>query len=69
MTRTVDDTDFTKDENPLKFWKINTPILSTIAKNMLGVPATSVPIERAFSHSGNIIRPNRFRLLLKKLNS
>ena len=64
----LDDTDFTQDENPLKFWKIKAkkyPILSTIAKNKLGVPATSAPIERVFSHSGNILRPNRCRLLPK----
>ena len=64
----LDDADFTQDENPLKVWKIKAkkyPILSTIAKNMLGVPATSAPIEHVFSHSGNILRPNRCRLLPK----
>ena len=35
---------------------------------MLGVPATSAPIEHAFSHSGNILRPNRCRLLPKKID-
>ena len=49
----LDDTEFTKDESPLKFWKIKAnkyPILSRIA-------ATFAPFECVFNHSGNVLRP------------
>ena len=38
-------------------------VLSKLAKKLLGIPATSAPIERVFSHTDNILRPNRARLL------
>ena len=50
----LDDAEFTKDESPLKFWKIKAnkyPILSTIAA------ATFAPFECVFNHSGNVLRP------------
>ncbi len=53
---------------PLTFWKVNAtkyPKLAKVAKKFLAVPATSAPIERVFSHAGNILRPNRARLLPK----
>ena len=64
----LNDTNFEKNENPLKFWKANAskyPLLAKIARVYLGVPATSAPIERVFSHGGNIMRPDRSRLLPK----
>ena len=38
------------------------PNLSQLARKILAVPATSAPIERVFSHAGNILRPDRSRL-------
>ena len=42
-------------ENPLLWWKANSfhyPLLSSLAKKYLSIPATSVPSERAFSTVG-----------------
>ena len=53
------------DDNPLKWWKSNHfrfPTLSQVAKQLLCIPATSVPCERLFSTSGNIITPKRASL-------
>ena len=50
------------DNNPLKWWRDNQlryPVLSKIAQQLLCIPATSVPCERLFSTSGNIITPKR----------
>ena len=52
-------------ENPLIWWKINEhrfPRLSLLAKNVLCVPATSVPSERLFSSSGYIVNKKRSSL-------
>ena len=52
-------------ENPLIWWKINEhrfPRLSLLAKNVLCVPATSVPCERLFSSSGYIVNKKRSSL-------
>ena len=62
----LQDKNFEKNENPLLFWKANSlkyHVLSKLAKRLLGIPATSAPIERVFSHAGNILRPNCARLL------
>ena len=62
----LQDKNFEKNKNPLLFWKVNSlkyHVLSKLAKRLLGIPATSAPIERVFSHAGNILRPNRARLL------
>ena len=49
----------------LKWWKERAttfPILSRIAKDILSVPATSVPAENTFSRSGRVVSPSRCRL-------
>jgi hypothetical protein len=49
-------TDFDKD--PLEFWKAiekTYPILSQLAKQYLGVPASSVTVERLCSTAGDVI--------------
>jgi hypothetical protein len=51
--------------NPLIWWKNHDtqyPVLSKLAKQFLGVPATSAPSERIFSAAGNIITKKRNRL-------
>ena len=42
-------------ENPLHWWQSNVhrfPMLGSVVKNFLAIPATSVPSERAFSTAG-----------------
>ena len=49
----------------LKWWKekmTTFPILSRIAKDILSVPATSVPAENTFSRSGRVVSPSRCSL-------
>ena len=46
------------EENLLDFWKTNSqrfPLLSSVAKKLLSVSATSTPSERVFSAAGRII--------------
>ena len=48
--------------DPMKWWKtycVQLPFLSLLARKYLCIPATSVPSERAFSVSGNIITSKR----------
>ena len=64
------DKNFTKDENALQFWRAKQtayPNLSKLAKKILAVPATSAPIERVFSHAGNMLCPDRSQLKPKTL--
>jgi len=54
------------DSNPLHYWKENRhrlPTLSTLARKVLCVPATSAPVERVFSTTVHIVSP--FRSCLK----
>jgi hypothetical protein len=56
---------FSEDSNTLDFWKIHSnqyPILSTICKKIFSIPCTSVPSERLFSKSGEIISLKRNKL-------
>jgi len=48
----------TKEFDILEYWKVNSnkyPILSLLAKDVLAVPASTVPSESAFSTGGRII--------------
>ena len=59
------DQNFTKDNNSLWFWRAKQtayPNLSKLAKKILAIPATSAPIERVFSHAGNILHPDGSRI-------
>ena len=54
-----------RHENPLSYWKTNSvkyPILATLAKEYICIMATSVPSERVFSKTGEIISKKRNRL-------
>ena len=55
-------------ENPLEFWKVNEnkyPLLATLAKKFLGVPASSASAERMFSIAGHIFSVKRRRMGIK----
>lgn len=59
-------------QDSLQFWCVNKivfPKLFPIAKRVLGIPASSAPIERVFSHGGIILRPHRSQLNEKLLAS
>lgn len=54
-----------KDFDILSYWKVSSnkyPILSLMAKDVLAVPASTVPSESAFSTGGRIIDPLRCSL-------
>lgn len=51
--------------NPLDYWKLREsrfPVLASMARDYLAVPATSCPSERLFSTAGNVISASRSRL-------
>ncbi|XP_060079893.1 E3 SUMO-protein ligase ZBED1-like [Ylistrum balloti] len=55
-------------DNPLVWWRehsIYCPHLAKVAKHLLGVPATSVPSERVFSTTGDILSAQRSGLKAK----
>ena len=55
----------TPSEDPLEWWASHSgtlPKLSSLARKYLAIPATSVPCERLFSMSGNIMNKKRTRL-------
>lgn len=57
----------TKDKNfdILGWWKINAiqyPLLSTIARDILAIPVSTVAFESAFSTCGRVVSPHRNRL-------
>ena len=53
-------------KNPLEWWAAHEgecPVLSSLARNALCIPATSAPTERLFSYAGLTIADNRASLL------
>ena len=65
----LDNQGIKRDRNPLLWWKENAPKLprlEVIAKEVLAIPATSVPCERIFSKAGELISMRRAQL--KKSN-
>jgi hypothetical protein len=51
-----------RKDNPLTWWQCNEkvyPVLASLARNYLAIPASSVPCEQLFSIAGNIITKNR----------
>jgi len=59
-----------RHEDPLVWWKGRVsvyPRLSAMAKRQLSIVATSVPSERVFSKSGQLISERRSRLTAKNV--
>jgi len=59
-----------RHEDPLVWWKGGVsvyPKLSAMAKRQLSIVATSVPSERVFSKSGQLISERRSRLTAKNV--
>lgn len=59
------------DCDPIEFWcerEMSFKILAPIACEILSVPATSAPIERAFSVAGSVLGNKRHSLSNKMLN-
>lgn len=60
---TIDEIDIEND--PFKWWCVNKehfPILAKLARKYLGIPATSTPSERLFSHAGLVMTNKRTQL-------
>jgi len=54
-------------QNPAKYWKENQqkyPLLSRLAKDVLGVPSSSAPVERLFSIERCRLTDGRFAQLM-----
>lgn len=56
------------DNNLIEFWQNTLQPLNEIILKYMVVPATSVPSERLFSISGQLIRPARSNLKPKNIN-
>ena len=57
--------------NPLEWWKSregSLPLLAEVAKSTLCVPGTSVPSERVFSKSGQLLNKKRCSLTSKNVD-
>ena len=64
-TRYLAEPNIPRSEDPLKYWvkqKHVYPHLYILARNLLSVPASSVPCERVFSKAGEIVSKKRNRL-------
>jgi hAT family C-terminal dimerisation region len=60
------------DFDVLAWWKAHEadyPILAMMARDLLAIPASSVPSERAFSSSGELISKKRTRLANKTIRA
>lgn len=72
VQRYLEDSPIPRTEDPLKWWKNNAynfPYLSSLIKEKFIPVATSVPCERLFSKSGQILSDRRSRLSSNKVKS
>ncbi|KZR96742.1 Uncharacterized protein APZ42_008746, partial [Daphnia magna] len=54
-----------EDVRPLEFWRLNShrfPVLSPIARDIFGIPASSGSVERVFSTATDILSAKRNRI-------
>ncbi|KAK3726786.1 hypothetical protein RRG08_058438 [Elysia crispata] len=71
VRRHMENPSLERDQDPLAWWKdvaSSTPRLALIAKDVLGIPATSVPSERLFSKAGEVISSRRGSLKAKHVD-
>ncbi|GFR88462.1 zinc finger BED domain-containing protein 4 [Elysia marginata] len=60
-----------REANPLEYWRnhcASLPRLSLIARDVLSIPATSVPGERLFSEAGEVISAKRSSMKAKNVD-
>ena len=58
-------------EDPFEWWKVHSgqfPLLTSLAKSLLGIPGTSVASERVFSTAGDIVDASRSCLKWHKVD-
>lgn len=70
IQRYMEETLLGRNEDPLKWWKqysYNYPYLSKVVLDNFGTVATSVPCERVFSKSGQLISERRSRISATKV--
>ena len=63
--------DSTSECKPLEWWKVyqsQLPHIASLARKYLCIPSKSVPSERAFSCTGNIVNVKRSCLLPENVN-
>ena len=71
VRRHMENPSLERNQDPLAWWKdvaSSTPRLALIAKDVLGIPATSVPSERLFSKAGEVISSRRGSLKAKHVD-
>ena len=57
--------------DPLAWWRVNSikyPLIAQLARQYLGIPATSTKSERTFSLTGQLVTPRRNCLSSEKVN-
>ena len=57
-----------EDDNPLVYWNLHQtslPTLSKLVQRYLSIPGSSAPIERLFSITGKLFRPDRCSMSAK----
>jgi len=71
VVRYKSEVEIDEDNCPLEWWKSHAgayPTIASLARKYLTTPATTVPCERLFSASGNIVNKKRASLSSKNVH-